>query len=287
MAQTRSNTWSDEELQLLREFYPTKGWEIPELLKTRSRTAIITAASLTGIKASEKPRRQTTTPVPVEINGVPYPSISSACKAHGLSSSAISKLCYEKSISAQEAILRCLTEPGAHQRWTSEEDALLRKHYPTMGYSVTELFPTRTEKSIRNRVVRLGLRQESSPDKWTVAEDNLLRNSWGSSSREEVDALFPGKTYPAIARHAATLKITKHTAMSLCKAVEDIMCCTELEGGLLYVACKCGKHVIVPISDAVNFSCPQHCGMRVTPSGWYVPEFIKRRLKYLGVESSK
>lgn len=284
---SRSNSWTEEELQLLREFYPTKGWEIPELLKTRSRTAIITAASLTGIKASEKPRRQTTAPVPVEINGESYVSISSACKAHGISTSIVSKLCAEKSISAQEAIIMCLTEPGLHQKWKPEEDALLRKHYPTMGYAVAELFPTRTASSIRSRVVRLGLRQESSPDRWTAAEDSLLRKSWGDSSREELEALFPGKTYRAIAQHATLLKITKHTAMSLCKAVEDIMCCTELDGGLLYVACKCGKHVIVPIADAVNFTCPQHCGMRATPEGWYVPEFIKRRLKYLGVESSE
>lgn len=240
-----------------------------------------------GIKATEKPRRQTTAPIPVEINGESYTSVKRACKSLGVSSSIISRICSERSISAQEAILVYLTEPGAHQRWTPEEDALLRKNYPTMGYSVTELFPTRTEKSIRSRVVRLGLRQEGTPDRWTAAEDSMLRKSWGGSSREEVEALFPGKTYRAIAQRATLLKITKHTAMSLCKAVEDIMCCTELEGGLLYVACKCGQHVIVPISNAVNFSCPQHCGRPATPEGWCVPEFIKRRLRYLEVESGE
>lgn len=283
MAKQRSNSWSEEELELLREYYPTNGWEIPELLKTRSKSAIVTAASSLGIKVTDKAVTYgySTEAIPVCIDDEEYSTFSSACKALHVSVSDVLQLSRERDISHQEALLAWIKEPRLHQKWTKEEDETLKANYPTMGIAVAKLFPTRTEKSIKIRVVRLGLYKKGAYEKWSAAEDTLLRESWATASKEELAVLFPGRTYGACSKRASSLGLFRPSASLASKLISDIVCCTQLPGDLLYLVCKCGQHIIIPIKDADKFTCPEHCNAKSVPNGWAAPYAINTRLNAL------
>lgn len=54
--------------------------------------------------------------------------------------------------------------------YTPEEDAILRKHYPKMGFRIAKLIPNRTLDSIRRRARTLGIKVDATYTDWSLTQ---------------------------------------------------------------------------------------------------------------------
>lgn len=93
------------------------------------------------------------------------------------------------------------------QKWSEEEIALFKKHYPiTETEEFLKFFPNRTKISIRHKAARLGLRKEIKW--WTWEELDTLKNCYSNLSKEELFKVLPKKDWTSIRHKAQELGLT-------------------------------------------------------------------------------
>lgn len=150
MGLTRINYWSEEEKQIILEYYPTNGCDfVYELLnEKRSKTSIMGLASKLGIKKqvwSEKELEILYKYYPDEGTGIikrlPNKTTSQiASKAQALKIKSNSSLC------------------PRNNKWSPEEDEIIREFYPYEGKSCTSRLKQRNEKAVQQRASFLGIK---------------------------------------------------------------------------------------------------------------------------------
>lgn len=72
---------------------------------------------------------------------------------------------------ALELGIKIKTQSPRDFQWTSEEDEIIKKYYPKVGYKLTDKLPGRNEKSIMQRASKLEVKIDSF---WTSEEEKLL-----------------------------------------------------------------------------------------------------------------
>ena len=180
MATERTATheiWSEEELNILREYYPSIGITVRDYLPGRSDSAIRGRAFILGL--SYMGRSQRWTPEEDEIIRTYYPThgrnipdglLSHKSKAAITLRASTLGVHKEGFVSPENVVPR--------RSWTPEEDAILREHYPLYGTNIpSSLLPERTKDSIQGRAVVHHLQRikiRSLDDPWTPEEDAAL-----------------------------------------------------------------------------------------------------------------
>ena len=91
------------------------------------------------------------------------------------------------------------------QRWTPEEDNILRENYPQMGTNSVSLLPGRTRSACERRAGQLGIYTDACRP-WTPNEDAILREHYPVLGSNVVP-LIPDRKGSACSMRAAKLGI--------------------------------------------------------------------------------
>ncbi|CAH0132334.1 hypothetical protein SRABI05_00078 [Agrobacterium fabrum] len=92
--------------------------------------------------------------------------------------------------------------------WTSEEEEVLRAHYPDFQRIQSEL-PTRTRKSLWIRCQKIGLKKVRH--RWLSSEISKLKRLYRTEPASILRATFPGLTRAAITSRANYYGITRNS----------------------------------------------------------------------------
>lgn len=92
--------------------------------------------------------------------------------------------------------------------FSKEEDELIKKYYPTMGYNMSYMIPNKTKRQIASHARdALGLRSKQLISKyWTEEEDQILRDNY-SKGYKAVLELLPKRSKDSIMCRAKVLKL--------------------------------------------------------------------------------
>lgn len=97
--------------------------------------------------------------------------------------------------------------------WTEEEDACLRRHWPTMGRLCDHMFPGRSRKAIEGRartlnIARIFEKKAHVPKyhRWSEAEDAILRVMWPKLGRHASEHIA-NRNKKSCEQRAAFLKL--------------------------------------------------------------------------------
>lgn len=96
--------------------------------------------------------------------------------------------------------------------WSEEEDEILRKFYPTEGRKVAKRLNNRTEGCCSTRASIMGIKCAVS-GAWSDAEDDILKAYYASEGKSIMDRL-PGRSYGSITQRAKKLGIAIQTKWS-------------------------------------------------------------------------
>ena len=235
-----SQNWTEEEDNILREFYPIEAGNVCKRLPRRTRVACTSRADILGIT---RYRINPWTEAEINILREFYPiegrevykrlpgRTKDACTTKAEKLGVYGPVIYVPWTSEEDNILRefypieagnvCKRLPGrtrsacttravtigisgeAARPWTEEEDEILRKYYPIEGYDVVKRLPGRTIDSCRGRVVKLKIPSRSF---WTLKEIEILRIYYPIEGGEVYKRL-PGRTKDACTRRAVSLNI--------------------------------------------------------------------------------
>lgn len=185
MVNQYTNPWSTEELKTLQEYYPHLTYrEVSKLLPLRSRSAINKHAMMLSLRKD--------------------PSV----------------------LHAQAVISRkCVTRKIGHDLWVEAEVDTVRKHYAhTTHEEMKALLPSRKLTAIsrmahklgihkgqeaRSQIARIVLNFPLQGDIWTQQEDDILRQCYINSPKEEIARRFPNMKWTRILRRASTLGVNR------------------------------------------------------------------------------
>lgn len=177
-------SWTEEEENIIREFYPTEGKEIAARLKGHSLAAIRLRASKLGIRCTDSLTCNLWTDEENEILIKYYPA-------------------------EDEAVLKRLPNKDKHQlinhvyylglygkyhkkkfevvKWSREEDSIIREYYPKEGFDIIKRLPGRTRNAIKTRASQLGIKCTGSGRKcWNDDEILILRNYYETEGSKGV-----------------------------------------------------------------------------------------------------
>lgn len=104
------------------------------------------------------------------------------------------------SLKAERCGIYANTGRGNGKRWTEDEIAIIKEHFPSRGRRMAYLLPGRSKTAVIARAYKLGIRVErGSQSKWTKKEDAILKK-WFPKMRYECRVYLPGRSDSAI-RH--------------------------------------------------------------------------------------
>lgn len=197
-----SNKWTEKELSLLNENFPTLYYNIPELLETRTVSSIISKAFNLGLMYND-PHKWTKEET--SLLEEKYPEL-------GINIPELLKTRTSAAIESKAQILG-LRYNDPH-KWTEEEISLLKDCFPSLGSNIPELLKKRTADSIKLKALKLGL-THGKQNLWTEEEISLLKENY-STLHCEIPELLKTRTEVAIRVKAQALGLTnKSETLSL------------------------------------------------------------------------
>lgn len=214
----KNRSWSDEEIRLLKKFYPSTITNEKLLLKfnnKRSLSSLAHKACTLGIKrgkylSEDRQGRRWTLD---EINMVRafYGQVEDQWILDFFPNRSI---CAIKRIAIKHRPKKKRKKTfSTNPSWSEFEDALLLKHYQKMTIDeLTKLFPTRTYDGIRSRIQVLGLKRDKTYLKraksgwnWTDEEFEVLRKHKNNSVKN-LQPLLPARSADSIRGQLRRLK---------------------------------------------------------------------------------
>lgn len=163
--------WTEEENNVLREYYPVEGSKVADRLEGRTKAAIMEQARRLGIssKLSSKlsSKYGNCTKWTDEENEIlkKYYLVERSKVANRLKGRT------KVAVKSQAKRLG-LTVPKTGRKWTKEENELLKEYYPIEGYKVMKRLKGRTKKAVQEQASKLELNIYNS---WTEKENNILK----------------------------------------------------------------------------------------------------------------
>ena len=203
--ETASNhkSWTDEEEEIVRRYYPTLRKAITEMLPGRTADAInLKFYRLVKEDASQK--KNDSKSVALKLRNVaawskeedaiiceyyPVEGRKTVYRLPGKTAGMLSYRAKKLGVSFQ-----------ARARWTQEEDDILRQFYPLEGDTVYKRLPGRTQQICWGRARQLGIRfinTHKNLRAWTEAEDDIIRHNYPSKGNL-ISELLPGRSVCAI-----------------------------------------------------------------------------------------
>ena len=215
--------WSDEELKVLKNYYPIEGKDIVKRLPKRSLDAIVAKAGKLGIYTENYKSRNTAVPFTEEEDEYiikHYPKEGSVPIAKKLNRSL-------HTIQHRVKVLGVKFIGDEEKIYTPEEDAILQKYYPTEGMKILERLPHRTEGSVKYRCKLLGIsfvgvRNEKTAFEtiYTSEEDEIIKKYYPMEG-VKVQKRLPHRTERQIIGRATTLGIKSNKNVERLYTIEE------------------------------------------------------------------
>lgn len=109
------------------------------------------------------------------------------------------------------------------QRWSTEEKELLKSIYNDDKKHIMESFPTRSWKSVKHMIDRMGLPRDKKWVKFTEEEDEILKDNY-MKTKEELVSLLPNRKWDSIIQRCTKLGLDRPKAWNMwTKEEEDIL----------------------------------------------------------------
>ena len=177
------NSWTSDEEEILKTYYPTEGKEVSKRLPRHSIASILSYAREHNLIY----RSDYWTEDEDIIIKNDYSSIGRDIteKLPGRTWDAVKKRARFIGVKCWDSAVR----------WTEDEDLILKKYYMSEGKDVAERLPGRTVPAIKNRAVKLNLTEKHLP--WTDEEDKLL-SVYYPSEKSRVAERFSNRTKTAV-----------------------------------------------------------------------------------------
>lgn len=183
-------SWSPEEDEIIRKFYPNEGTSCLQYLHGHTQGSLKNRARLLGV-ASDK-RKKEWTPDEDFILRKYYPIEGTLCSARLPGRSV-------RAIKARARKFRLYMD----KLWTPEKENILLQYYPLEGAACCKRINGMTGQQVRSRVARLGI-YRTNLNRWTPEEDSVLISRYkkeGCACRN----YLPGRTKEQI--HARARKL--------------------------------------------------------------------------------
>lgn len=196
--------WTDEELEIMKAYYPSEGIGVKRMLPGRSDSQIYGVAWHYGIKNEKRKKR----------NGNVYPSrrytreeidyIKNHYKEDGVESIA------EKLDRTTSAIRSMACKLGVYdgdkprqKPWSEKEKKIILEWFPKEGIKVRSRLKDRSDASIYSEADHLGVAikkrtKKSSNSMWTSEEDEIIKNHYIKDGVDECLKLLPGRSRQAL-----------------------------------------------------------------------------------------
>ena len=235
-------TWTDEEHEILKTYYPTEGIEVIKRLPGRSEGAILTRAHLFHIESlihaewTEEEDAIIREFYPLEGKNV-YKRLpgrtKSACANHAIKlkvrsnnakwsnkeieilkkyypieKKAVMKRLPGKSENAIFSMASKLEIKVKKSAWSDEEIEILKKYYPTEGLDVAKRLPGRSEGAISKTAQSIGVRVKKGGD-WTEEEIEILKKYFPTEGYDVLKRLPPYRTYHGTRRKVKEFGLKK------------------------------------------------------------------------------
>lgn len=153
--------WTDEEIEILKKWYPVEGLKVRDKLEGRTKSSIQATATRLNLQS---PDRSWTDE---EINKLkkyyPVEGVKIAKRLNNRNRGAIK---------AQVAKLGI--KFNGKQKWTEDEIEILKKYYPKKDVNLNEFFPNRSVEAIKTKASKLGLYKENGSI-FTNEEDEIIK----------------------------------------------------------------------------------------------------------------
>lgn len=152
----KQNTWTDEEIAIIKEYFPTEGINVKERLPNRSIPAIYSEASHLGVALKKRNKTSSNSEWTEEEDEI--------IKKYYINES-VEKCCeLLPNRSRQAIIMRANRYLDLRKRtirkWTEEEEKFLEEHYLTDGIDYCHKHLDRTKDSIFQKTIRMGLQKK-------------------------------------------------------------------------------------------------------------------------------
>lgn len=191
-----NGSWTKEELDILKENYPSIGSDVYRLLKNRTKTACSCCASKLGLRKIRKYKKWTKEEDEILIRN--YPNMGSD----------VYKTLTNRTMRACLKRARTLGLTVESRDWSDEEDQIIKEKYPEMGRFVYILLPKRNETQCTSRASALGVKYiGKNTSKWTDDEDKVIIENYKSMGTS-VCELLPGRSAEACKSRAKKLGVT-------------------------------------------------------------------------------
>lgn len=196
-------SWTDDEIAILRQYYPIEGFSVAKRLPGRTPATCSKKANELRIYAirfnewSEEEDETIRKYFPDEGSNVFY-------RMEGRSREAIRTRAKELGLTSLK-----------HTFWTEEEYAIIRKYYPTEGTDIVKRLNNRTKASVIEQAKKLGVKKIWTTNTWTDEEDTILKENFPIKGANVCANLLGRKKTDVTTRarklglHASTKRWTK------------------------------------------------------------------------------
>lgn len=154
--------WTEEEIEILKKWYPVEGLKVRDKLEGRTKSSIQATATRLNLQS---PDRSWTDE---EINRLkkyyPVEGVKVAKRLNNRNRGAIK---------AQVAKLGI--KFNGMRKWTDDEIEILKEYYPRKDVSLDEFFPNRSVEAIKTKASKLGLYKENASI-FANEEDEIIKN---------------------------------------------------------------------------------------------------------------
>ena len=188
--------WTDEEIEILKKYYPIEGSKCADRLPGHTKVAITGYAIREGIKTENYRHNTKWTEEEIKILKDNFGKIPNNELAELIPNRT------EKAIVVRARQLQLTGPRGHYQKWTDEEIAILKEYYPKEGLKVAERLPNRTWRAVRQEAKELGV--NTRRHFWTEEEDNILREHYPHEGSKTIQYL-PNHTKGSMVLHAMKL----------------------------------------------------------------------------------
>ena len=187
--------WTEEEIEILKKWYPIEGTRIKERLDDRTRVAIKEKARKLGLKVDNL----FWTNEEIEILKRYYPLEGIKVK---------NRICKSESSIIAKVVNLNLKGPS---KWTDKELEILRRYYPQYGIDIKKLLPNRSIRSIKCQARRLNissLKQRGFKSIFTDEENKIIKEYYPIEGNEVYKRL-ENKTKIQCKNRAAIMGVQK------------------------------------------------------------------------------
>ena len=195
------NPWTEEEVQILKLYFPTEGWDIVKRLPRRNKKDIYAKADRLGLV---KKTSHLWTEEEIEILKKYYP-IESADELKIRLSRHSSAMINNKALKL--GLRKTVRGKGLRNKWSSAEEDLLKQYYQVEGDRILPRLPGRTMSDIRQKAFRMGL--TNGRFGWTEEEDSYLREHYADDSTDDIAKVIENHNRSSIVSRAKYLGLKK------------------------------------------------------------------------------